>query len=80
MFGLWSMTSGEQVQQINRFLITPIVNDETVSIIENVLEHYFLEMDDLMGWPGLEFTAYDAEYKPLLGERYFVPNSFNEND
>ena len=68
MFGIWSTASCQWAQSISRFLITPIVNDDTVSIIEKILEQNFLELDELMGWPGLEFTAHDAEYKPLLGE------------
>lgn len=71
MWGLWKQVSGQYVQRINRFLITPIVNDDTVSIINNILARRSLREDQLPGWPGLEFAAASAEYKPLLGEYSF---------
>ncbi|KNG43910.1 hypothetical protein TW65_09267 [Stemphylium lycopersici] len=67
MWGLWKQVSGQYVQRISRFLITPIVNDDTVSIINNILARRSLREDQLPGWPGLEFIAASAEYKPLLG-------------
>jgi hypothetical protein len=57
---------------IKYVLSTPIVNDETVAIIEKGLQDNCLELDELMEWPECEFTADEPEYLPLLGESYTI--------
>jgi hypothetical protein len=51
-------------------LSTPIVDDETLAIIEKILQDNCLELDELMEWTGCEFTADEPEYLPLLGKSY----------
>lgn len=71
MWGLWSLVSPNNLRAIKYVLSTPITNDETVAIIEEVLQDNCLELDELMEWTGCEFAPDEPEYYPLLGKLYF---------
>jgi hypothetical protein len=68
MWGLWSLASPNNLRGIKYVLGTPITNDETVAIIERVLQDNCLELDELMEWTGCAFEADEPEYLALLGK------------
>jgi hypothetical protein len=71
MWGLWSLANPTNLAGIKYVLSTPITNDETVAIIEKILQDNCLELNELMEWSGCEFTADDPEYLALLGKSQF---------
>jgi hypothetical protein len=71
MWGLWSLANPNNLAGIEYVLSIPITNDETVVIIETILQDNCLELNELMEWSGCEFTANDPEYPALLGKSQF---------
>lgn len=72
MWGLWNLANPDNVGGIKHILSTPVTNDETVAIIEKILQDNCLVLNELMVWSGCEFAPDEPEYLALLGKSYLA--------
>lgn len=58
------------LDMINKFLVHDIMNQETIEVIEEILQRNQIYDHEVPEWPGLGFDITSDDGKALLGKQY----------